>query len=156
MQDVRIRTAVLDDLPAIRRVFTRSSLSNEGDRAVLLAHPEALILPAGGVTEGRTHVAVTADGTLVGFATLLALENGTLELEDLFVDPDWMRRCVGTRLITDAIERARAAEARHISVTANPHAYDFYRSVGFAHVRQVKTRFGGASRMELVVADRDA
>jgi GNAT superfamily N-acetyltransferase len=137
-------------------VFRRASLSNEGDRAALLANPDALVWAADGIAEGRTRVAVTADGTIVGFATVLPHENSTLELEDLFVDPDWMRRGIATRLISELIEHARATMIQRLWVTANPHAYDFYRSAGFTHVGNVETAFGAGSRMELAVADEGA
>jgi hypothetical protein len=89
---VRIRTAVPTDLPALRSLFRRSSLSNDGDREVLLANPEALELTDTAIADGRTPVAVALDGTIVGFASGLPLAGSLLELEDLFVDPDWMRR----------------------------------------------------------------
>lgn len=88
----RIRTAVSGDLPALRGLFRRSSLSNAGAREILLANPQPLKLTDSGVGEGRTQVAVAVDGTIVGFATGLPLEDSRLELEDLFVDPEWMRR----------------------------------------------------------------
>jgi GNAT superfamily N-acetyltransferase len=156
MDIVRTRIAVPGDLPALRRLFRRSSLSNEGDRAALLANPDALVLAGDGVSEGRTRVAVTVDGRIVGFATVLLNENSTAELEDLFVDPVWMRQGIATRLVADLVEWARRTKIRQMWVTANPHAYDFYRSVGFTHVRKVETEFGPGSRMELSVADKDA
>jgi N-acetylglutamate synthase-like GNAT family acetyltransferase len=154
--DIQIRCAASRDLSAVRRLFRRSALSNEGDRAALLANPDALVLAADGVAEGRTRVAVTADGAIVGFATVVAYENSTLELEDLFVDPDWMRQGIGTRLIADLIEHARRARIKRVWVTANPHAYDFYRGIGFTHARDAETEFGAASRMELAVDSEDA
>jgi N-acetylglutamate synthase-like GNAT family acetyltransferase len=153
MDTVRVRAAMPDDLPALRRLYRRSSLSNEGDRTVLLANPDALVLGADGVSEGRTRVAVALDSRIVGFATLLLREDSTAELEDLFVDPDWMRQGIATRLVADLIEQARRTQVRSVWVTANPHAYDFYLSVGFTHVRDVKTELGAGSRMELPVAD---
>ena len=156
MDTFRVRAAVPADLPALRHLFRRSSLSNEGDRTALLANPEALVLAADGVAEGRTRVAVTVDGTITGFATVLRHENSTLELEDLFVDPDWMRQGVATRLVSDLIEHARVTEIQHMWVTANPHAYDFYRSVGFTHVDDVQTQFGAGSRMKLAVAGKQS
>jgi GNAT superfamily N-acetyltransferase len=156
MDVVRIRGAVPGDLPAIRRLFRRSSLSNEGDRAALLANPDALVWAGDGVAEGRTRVAVTVGDTIIGFASVLAPENSTLELEDLFVDPDWMRRGVATRLIADLIEHTRRPDIQHLWVTANPHAYDFYRSVGFTHVRNVATPFGPGSRMALAIGGQNA
>jgi hypothetical protein len=45
---VRVRAGVPADLLASRRVFRRSSLSNEGDREALLANPHMLELSARG------------------------------------------------------------------------------------------------------------
>ncbi len=146
---VQIRTAVPSDLPVLRRVFRRSSLSNERDRELMLAHPELVGPTEEAVAGGLTRVAVAPDGTILGFATARRLERGALELEDLFVDPDWMRRGVGRRLVGDVVARARREGIDRIEVTANPHADAFYRSVGFVHVGETETQFGPAARMEL-------
>ena len=45
-----------------------ASVSNEGDRDALLAHPEALVLEGDGIAEGLTRVATNGD-YIVGFAT---------------------------------------------------------------------------------------
>jgi acetyltransferase (GNAT) family protein len=84
-----IRLGVPADLPAASEVYRRASLSNAGDRANLLAHPEYLVLGPGGLAEGRTYVA-EEEGLLVGFATWIEAD-GVVELEDLFVDPGWRR-----------------------------------------------------------------
>jgi hypothetical protein len=63
-----IRAAVLGDMPALRDVFRRSSLSDDGDRGALLAHPDALELSDLAVREERTRVAV-ADDRIVRFAS---------------------------------------------------------------------------------------
>jgi GNAT superfamily N-acetyltransferase len=151
-----IRPAGPEDLPALRRVFSRSSLSNEGDRAALLGHPEVLELAGSGVAEGRTRVAVSPDGTILGFATYLPLNGAVWELEDLFVDPDWMRRGVARRLIDELEAAASAAGITSMEVTGNPHAEAFYRSVGFVHLHDIETRFGTGSRMRLQVESDEA
>ena len=73
-----------------------------------------------------------------------------LELEDLFVDPDWMRRGIGRTLLADQVALAESQGIARIEVTANPHADAFYRSVGFVHVGETETQFGPAARMELL------
>jgi len=95
-------------------VFARASLSNVGDRDALLAHPEALVLEEDGIAEGLTRVATNGDD-IVGFATAV-LVDGVLELQDLFVDPDWMRQGIGRHLVQDA---AAIAEQRGFG-TASP------------------------------------
>jgi GNAT superfamily N-acetyltransferase len=149
---VQVRPAIAADLPALRRLFRRSSLSNEGDRELMLAHPELVGPSDAAVAGGRTRVAVAADDTIRGFATWRRLEQGALDLEDLFVDPDWMRTGVGRRLVADILALAAREGIDRVEVTANPHADAFYRSVGFVHVGETETEFGPAARMELRAA----
>jgi GNAT superfamily N-acetyltransferase len=145
MPAATIRTARPEDLEAVRAVFREASLSNEGDRAVLRAHPEVLVFDGAALAEGRTRVAVTGGGpesdTVVGFATVALLDGG-LELEDLFVDPRWMRRGVATALVEDLLATARVTGVATVRVTANDHAAAFYASVGFVPDGRVTTRFG--------------
>ena len=145
--DITIREGVPSDIEALRDVYRRSSLSNERDRANLLAHPEALVWSDLGVRECRTRVAVR-DGELVGFATTLRAD-ALMELEDLFVDPAWMRHGVARDLIRDAVDVASRSGVRRIEVTANEHALAFYENVGFVHDGVTPTRFGPGLRMHI-------
>src|ERR1700724_3697628 len=121
-----LRDASSDDLPRLQDVFRRSSLSNEGDRAALVDHPEALVFPPASLSEGRVRVAIVHADLIVGFATTVT-EDGFLELVDLFTDPDWMRRGVATALIDDVVAFAATIGIARVSVVGNPHAAPFYR-----------------------------
>jgi predicted N-acetyltransferase YhbS len=144
---------VAADLDAIRQVFRRASLSNAGDRAALLAHPETLVWSGTAIGEGRTRVAVE-DGDVVGFATAVPVDEG-LELEDLFVEPSRMRQGVARRLIKDVLVLAARSGVDSVRVTANPHAMGFYAAVGFVPEGTAQTRFGPAPRLRLDVVDTD-
>ncbi|MDQ1651773.1 MAG: hypothetical protein QOI35_973 [Cryptosporangiaceae bacterium] len=153
MGTVRIRRATPADLAAVQRIYRASALSNDGDRALMLSHPEVLVFAPDAVLEGRTRIAIDPGGTILGFASTGARattgDPQAVELEDLFVDPQYMRRGVGRGLVEDIVGRARAAGAGGIEVTANPHAMAFYDSVGFVPAGVVQTRFGPAPRMRL-------
>lgn len=150
MEEFEIRTALLGDVPRIADVFVQSSLSNEGDRPALLAHPDALVFDDEPVRQQRTRVALSNEH-IIGFAT--ARPVGDIdELDDLFVDPDWMRRGVARDLIADAVKDARARGARRIEVTANGHALAFYTTTGFVLDGTADTEFGPGYRMHLDVA----
>ena len=136
-----IRSSTPADLAEVRDVFRRASLSNEGDREWIEAHPESFGLDEANVIESRTRVAVV-EGRLVGFATLVGNE-----LEDLFVDPDWMRRGIAAALVRDV-----ATTVSRIDLTANPHALGFYEAVGFVHDGVAETSGGPAYRMHLECA----
>jgi GNAT superfamily N-acetyltransferase len=141
-----IRDAVPADLAALRDVYRRAGLSNEGDRANLLANPDALEWGGLGADERRTRVAATAGGRIVGFATSLPAGDA-LELDDLFVDPDWRRQGAARALVLDVVAHARDQGIGRIEVTANPHALVFYRKAGFVAGHQVQTQFGPGLRM---------
>ena len=145
-----IRLGTSADLAAAAGVYRRASLSNPGDRDNLLAQPEYLILGPEGLAEGRTHVA-EEDGTVVGFATW-AEAVGTVELEDLFVDPDYRRRGIAAALVNRIAEVLRARGAERLEVTANPHALDFYRAAGFTGCGVAETEFGAGYRMVLAIS----
>ena len=144
-----IRLGVPADLPAAAGVYRRASLSNAGDRDNLLAHPEFLILGPEGLAEGRTYVA-EEDGSVVGFATW-AEADGSIELEDLFVDPGWRRRGIAAALVSRIVDVLRARGAECLEVTANPHAREFYTAAGFADCGVAETEFGAAPRMRLTI-----
>jgi len=149
MENLSIRQGRPSDLDAVRDVFRRSSLSNVNDRDALLNNEDALLWPDAGITSGRTQVA-TASGRIVGFATTMPVDGG-VELEDLFVDPDWTRRGVATLLVSDAVDVAAQLGAPWIEVVANPHAAEFYSATGFVWFVEAQTRFGPASRLRLTL-----
>jgi len=146
---VMIRLGTPADLPGAAGVYRRASLSNAGDRDNLLAHPEYLILGPAGLAAGRTYVA-EEDGSVVGFATW-AEAGGTIELEDLFVDPGWRRRGIATALVSRIVDVLRARGAQCLEVTANPHAQGFYNAAGFIDCGVAETDFGAAPRKRLAI-----
>ena len=146
---VVVRTAVAEDLPVLRGVFRRAALTNAGDRELLAAHPEFLEWSGETIGGGRVRVAVE-DGTVAGFATTVPVDGG-LELEDLFVEPDRMRRGVGRRLVEDVSDTARAEGVQRVWVTANPGAMAFYAAVGFRPDGSAPTFAGPAARLRLDV-----
>src|SRR4051794_31775385 len=119
MRAIHVRDAHAHDEQALARIFRAASLSNVGDRGALLAHPEALTLSADVIARGRCRVATLADGTVVGFATARPTDPGVLELDDLFVDPDYMRSGVARALILRIATEAGREDASRIDVTAN-------------------------------------
>jgi GNAT superfamily N-acetyltransferase len=144
-----IRLGVPADLAAAADVYRRASLSNAGDRDNLLAHPEYLVLGPEGLAEGRTYVA-EEDGSVVGFATWARVD-GTIELEDLFVDPDYRRRGIAAALVSRIVDVLRERGVRCLEVTANPHAEGFYSAAGFVDCGIAETEFGAAPRKRLTI-----
>ena len=137
----------------LREIYRRASLSNEGDAAALLAHPDVLVLTDAGVVEGRTRVATLTTDHVVGFATTTSVD-WVLGLEDLFVDPQWMRHGVGRLLVHDIITHVDHELVERLEVVANPHALAFYERVGFVDDGHVETAFGPGRRMHINIGLR--
>lgn len=147
-----LRTAREDDRPGVQRVYRAAALSNAGDAPALLAHPEYLIFTGDGLAEGRTRVIVAdrPDGEhLVGFATLTRGPDDPVELEDLFVDPQWRRRGIARRLVLDLAATARRQGHTALTVVGNEHARAFYQAVGFVQFGEAETAFGRAPHLRL-------
>ena len=146
-----IRRARVGERDALERLQRRSSVHEPMYRAQLVAHPDAIDLPAEQITAGHVRVA-ERDGVVVGFAVLLERCGDACELDGLFVEPGRMRAGVGRGLVADAKRIARERGARRIDVVANPQAVAFYEAVGFTSVGETQTRFGPAPRMSLPIA----
>ena len=145
-----IRDARPDEHAALEEVFRRSSLSNERDRELLLAHPEALSLTVADLAAGLTRVAVV-ELRIVGFSLLL-MRGDRLELDGLFVDPGYTRHGIGRDLVLDAAAIARSRGVGHIEASANDHALGFYRRMGFVDIGTEVTPLGvTATRMRRAV-----
>jgi GNAT superfamily N-acetyltransferase len=150
-----IRLGVPADLAAVTGVYRSASLSSARDRDQLLAHPEYLVMGPEGLSDGRTYVA-EENGAVVGFATWAepdgaAKPDRTAELEDLFVDPPWMRRGIATALVNRIADVLRAQGAERLELTASPDALGFYRAVGFIDGGVTETALGSAPRMLLTL-----
>ena len=144
-----IRDARPDEAPALAALQRRFADVWDEYRAQLAANPDAIEPPHRAIADGRVRVAVDASGRLLGFSVVLPIRDGRCELDDLFVEPEWMRRGVGRLLVADLTARAAAAGASHVDVIANPNALAFYERLGFETTGQASTRFGEAPRMSL-------
>jgi predicted N-acetyltransferase YhbS len=135
-----IRTATPADADALRALHRRSSYIWEEDHAQLDAHPDLFGVDPAALAAGHTRVAVDDEGAIIGFATV----TDACELEDLFVEPELMRRGIGGELVADAVARAEAAGHTRMTVVAATRTLAFYERAGFAVESEATTQFGPA------------
>ncbi len=147
------RFACVGERSALETLQLRASLVWKEYRAALLAHPDAIAIPVEQLRQRQVRVAVQR-GRVVGFAAVVPLRDGEVELDGLFVEPQRMHAGIGRALVADAARLARRRGATTMWVTARP-ATEFYERVGFVVVRRAKTRFGPAVRMRLALRGRE-
>ncbi len=138
---ITIRLAVAAEKKALEALQWRASLSNPGDRDVLLAHPEVIELPLQQIEAGGVFVAEVA-GVVKGFAAICTRDDGELDLDALFVEPDAKRQGMGHALVEHVRSVAKGMGAKSIHVIGNPHAEDFYLACGFKLLGKQEMRFG--------------
>ncbi len=143
---VRIRDAKATEASELEALQRRSSDVWEEYREQLAAHPDAIELPQAFIDNGWVRVAVGDGETPIGFSVVMPGPGSAHELDGLFVEPGRMYAGVGRALVDDAAERASAAGATALEVTAGP-AQGFYEKVGFHLVGDAETRFGPAVRL---------
>ena len=70
-----------------------------------------------------------ADGRVIAFAIVLP-KGAVAWLDDLWVEPSWIGRGVGTKLFEAAADRARELGAKRMEWEAELNAVGFYEKVG--------------------------
>jgi len=144
---MHIRPARTDERKLLESLQRRASLSNQGDRDAILAHPDAIVLPIEQLVEGNVFVA-DDDGTVVGFAAVIRRPDGDAELDALFVEPHLWKQGIGRLLVDNVSNIARVRAANVLHVIGHPHAEGFYSSCGFRNSGTVETRFGSGLELQ--------
>lgn len=147
---ITIRLARRDEQAALEALQRRASLANPGDREVLIANPDAIVLPAEQLEQECVFVAECGE-TLAGFAAVVRRTDGSAELDGLFVEPRLWRRGIGQRLVHHVAAIARGWPADRLHVVGNPHAEAFYTACGFTATGVIETRFGSGLDMTLAL-----
>ena len=150
LKDLLIRRAAISERKELEDLQLRASLTNAGDRDALLAHPDAIELPAAQIAAGGVFVAEST-GTIVGFAAVERRADGENELDALFVEPNMRRRGIARSLVAHCAQVARTRESAFLYVIGNTHAREFYAACGFKVIGTSATRFGTGLLMRMIV-----
>ena len=121
-----IRKARLDEAASLTALAIRSKAYWGYDAEFMFkAVPELTLDPDKFGPDFLVFV-LEADGCYFGFYSLIPLDAATIELHDLFVDPDHVGTGLGASLWRHAVQTARALNYQTIMLTADPHAVPFY------------------------------
>jgi GNAT superfamily N-acetyltransferase len=75
------------------------------------------------------------DGRAIGWCSLIP-KGEVSWLEDLWIDPEWIGRGVGTLLFRSAADEAARSGAQRLEWEAEPNATGFYERMGGRYVRE--------------------
>ena len=89
------------------------------------------------ILSGSVFTLEYAIGAVVGYYSLLAIDDSTVELEHLFVDPAHLKQGYGSQLLSHAMTQARDAGFSTLTIQSDPNAVGFYERHGISVVKKV-------------------
>ena len=84
-----------------------------------------------------------SDDKIIGFYILNQPEEQSIELEFLFVLPDFIGKGIGNELIQHAFEKAKEMDCKQVTLLADPNAVSFYGSKGFTVIDKKESSIAG-------------
>jgi N-acetylglutamate synthase-like GNAT family acetyltransferase len=134
---VTVRAAEPEDHDRLRELTFESKAHWDYERDFVRRWADALSFET-----DRERWAAELDGEVVAWAALVPPADGVAVLDDLWVDPAWMGRGLGSRLFRLAAVRARELGAERLEWGAEPNALGFYEKLGGRKLRDHVTEWG--------------
>ena len=137
MTEPLLRPVAPDDYEQVRALTLESKAHWGYDRDFVRGWAEGLSFES-----DRERWVAELDGVVVAWAALVPPADGVAVLDDLWVDPAWIGRGLGSRLFRVAADRARELGAARLEWGAEPNAVGFYEKVGGRKLREHVTEWG--------------
>jgi GNAT superfamily N-acetyltransferase len=151
---VRVRRARADEGERLREI-ARASKGYWGYPSERLAEWIAgLDLSPAGLRKKEFYVA-EVEGCAIGWSALIP-RGEVCWLDDLWIDPAWIGRGVGTRMFRHAVARAREVGASRIELESERHAVGFYEKMGAQYVRDSEPGVWGRASPIVAIEIRQA
>jgi ribosomal protein S18 acetylase RimI-like enzyme len=139
---MRIRPARADETEAISKLALRSKSHWPYSSKELDVFAGELTFSSEALSTGNAHV-LEQDAHLLGFYTLLNLGSAQVELDHIFIDPDFLGRGFGRNLWRHACQLASSLGAKELLVKSDPHAAGFYLALGAEYSGDIASSIPG-------------
>jgi N-acetylglutamate synthase-like GNAT family acetyltransferase len=134
MQAITIRTATGEDTEVLTTLILKSKASWGYSPALMMAFRSELTMTPAKLAHWTVWVA-EVDQTIRGMIALnSSAANGSAELEEFFVDPEFQKRGVGSALLSRLLHACRERGVTRLGLDADPYAEAIYASWGFSTV----------------------
>jgi GNAT superfamily N-acetyltransferase len=127
--DVRIRRGLPEEAEALTALILRAKSYWGYDQAFMEACRPILTLAPQSIENDPVYCAEVGN-KVVGVSHMKRLDEVTVLLDDLFVEPTFIGQGVGGLLWQHAVELAKAMGATSLVFGADPHARPFYEHMG--------------------------
>lgn len=128
---VGIRNATVADAPELTEIAIASKAYwGYSDEFIKQCREELSVTSQDIETDNLIYVVAERDEQLLGFFALERLSADEMELEALFVRPDYIGQGIGRRLMDEARLRAADDGVSCLKIQSDPYAEPFYRAAG--------------------------
>jgi GNAT superfamily N-acetyltransferase len=131
--NVRIRRARADEGERLREIARTSKGYWGYDTERISEWVAGLDLSPEGLGKKEFYVA-DVDGRVVGWSAIIQ-KGDVCWLDDLWIEPGWIGKGVGTQMFRHALARGHELGAARIELEAERHAIGFYEKMGARYVR---------------------
>jgi GNAT superfamily N-acetyltransferase len=127
---VTVRRAAPEDFDRVREITIDAKAPWGYDRDVVCRWAAGLTFP-----RDRERRVAENDRTPLAWAALIPPRDDVCVLDELWVDPGWVGRGIGARLLRVVANRACEHGASALEWVAEPNGADFYETVGERRLR---------------------
>ena len=123
---MQFRDLTIDDLGEVSELGVRSKATWGYSTEEMAVFAEELTHGPELITQSLEAIVACANERTVGYFTLVQRQDGSLELDFMFVHPELIGQGVGAAMMHEALRLARLHNAEQLLLIADPNAVGFY------------------------------
>lgn len=127
----------VQDAELLTKVTIASKSYWNYDEELLKSWTNALTITENYILE-KTVYKLVSDKTIIGYYSFF-IDNDCIELDNLFVLPEYIGSGIGKRLLFDFLEKAKDLNFEKIILYSDPNSEGFYEKYGFKTIGQKAT-----------------
>ena len=149
--ELSFRKALPAEAQALTELAFRSKRAWGYDEHFMeLVTPDMVVRPENLTSEHG--IIAEENGVAVGYAIVKA-DGKHAFLRDLFVEPERLRRGIGTALFWEAVHYAQTLGAQELTLGGDPNAIGFYERLGMRKIGEERSIVGGRRMLPVMALD---
>lgn len=133
-----ISKATIEDAEILTKITKKSKAYWGYSKMQIEAWSSQLTINKTYIETNKVYKLVIND-LIVGYYSYIILEENAVQLDNLFLLPEYIGTGLGTFLMNDFLDRCKALKFQKVVLDADPNAENFYKKHGFKIVGQIET-----------------
>jgi N-acetylglutamate synthase-like GNAT family acetyltransferase len=135
---MKILKAITEDTEILTDI-TKKSKSHWGYSNEQMESWSSQLTISKNYVEANNVYKLVLNDLLVGYYAYVVLEENGVQLDNLFVLPEYIGSGLGTFLMNDFLEKCNALKFQKVVLNADPNSEKFYKKHGFKTVGHIET-----------------